>query len=93
MDSREIPLVNQQLGGTRLFNFYFHLKPSLAHSAAGPRTYAGRKRFLLPRLLFRQAPAFCFTQASPKCFQMLCFILPLIGEAARLGICLESVFS
>lgn len=57
-----------------------------------PRTYACKKCFLLPRLIFSQAHTFCFTKAGPKCFEMLCFILTFFGECARLGICLESVF-
>lgn len=58
-----------------------------------PLTYACKKCFLPPGLIFNQTQAFCFTQANPKCLEMPCFILTLLGEAANLGICCESLLS
>lgn len=58
-----------------------------------PLTYACKKCFLPPGLIFSQTQAFCFTQANPKCLEMPCFILTLLGEAANLGICCESLLS
>lgn len=45
-----------------------------------PLTYACKKCFLPPGLIFSQTQAFCFTQANPKCLEMPCFILTLLEK-------------
>lgn len=75
-----------------LVSFFFSSQ-ILSGSFCQSHTYAQEECFLPPGLIFNQTQAFCFRKAHPKCLEMPCFILTFTGEAAKFGICSESLFS